>query len=181
MARFKEWPMVTYVDVDELDALREAVEVLENAYEPTAHVDYWYQETLKMDDAYAAAREAVEVLENIPHAADAELRYYRNELNLTRDYLVDTIEEANAAAEAVEVLEDMHDADLAVNAKLQRRNDNQYAIITERDKAIDRLRARIKTYRAALGEMVKAGPMGVCYYFANHILNSRIEDGGSDF
>lgn len=58
--------------------------------------------------------------------------------------------ERDALYEAVEVLEDMHAADLAVNAQLQRRNDNQYGIITQLDAETDRLTDERDDYRDRL-------------------------------
>lgn len=125
---------------DEIDALREAVEVLEDMFEQRdAETERWFQRWL---DEYEAH-----------HDTKAALR----------------------------------DADAMVDdyaARLKATNEAFRKLSVSRDYADDRLkmvRERIKTYRAALSSIVKAGPRGHGYYLANHVLNSQINDGGSDF
>lgn len=58
---------------------------------------------------FDALREAVEVLEGMPHAEDAELQYYRHQMNVARDHVLEVIEEADEAIDAVTILEDLLD------------------------------------------------------------------------
>jgi hypothetical protein len=140
------------VDADELDAYREAVEVLEDASWMASAFEQLYEKI----DIHDAALEAVEVLEDMYAQRDAETeRWYERWISEHEDHgkTRGALREAEAKIKNLHIENDYHRGH------------------------VGRLRQRIKTYRHALEIIAKTEKGSLAF----HVLNSEIHDGGSDF
>ena len=165
------WAAVAYalVDPDELDALHEAVEVIEDSSWCGTAFEQLYEKLA----IHSAALEAVELLEDMLAQRDAEAERWFWKWYHAHEGKADW----EADAHFFEALSNDYARRLKATDEAFRK------LQVSRDYTDDRLRMvreRVKTYRKVLDEIAAFSNNGGAT-LARHVLASEIRDGGADF
>ena len=170
-------PVYREADAQHIDAAAEAVEVLEEVYaQRDEETEHWFQKWMgEYSDHHktkAALRDAETKIAELHLVIDART----DSVNLANQMRAEWTEIAVKRQTKIIQLEEERD-DYAARLKATNEDYRKLSIDAE----------RIKTYKAALEEIARGydvrnhKPGDGARRFAWHVLNSQINDGGSDF